>query len=67
MVEKIAQFKEFLKREQELNDILKESEYGDFSLSIKKTHDLAVQGYIKATEQHIIKVVEESMERFLNG
>jgi hypothetical protein len=67
VVEKIAQFKEFLKREQELNDILKESEYGDFALSIKTTHDLAVQGYMKATEQHIIKAVEESMERFLNG
>ena len=31
MVEKIAQFKEFLKREQELNEILSESEYGDLN------------------------------------
>ena len=67
MVEKIAQSKEFLKREQELNEILSESEYGDFSLSIDKIHDEAMKSYLEATEKHIKKVVEENMERFLNG
>tara|TARA_R100000152_G_scaffold5700_1_gene2137 strand:- start:701 stop:901 length:201 start_codon:yes stop_codon:yes gene_type:complete len=66
-MDKTIAFKQFLQKEEEINNILKNSEFGDFSLSTEAVKEEAIKKYIEAMEKKTIDMIDEYMMRFLRG